>query len=60
VLPGPNLPGLLPTDFGHADELVEQGCAAPAPSCGAPACRHGHCAAPLETTRCLRVRPTHS
>ena len=25
VLPGPTLPGLLPTDFGHADELIEQG-----------------------------------
>jgi NTE family protein len=25
VLPAPNLPGLLPTDFGHADELIEQG-----------------------------------
>ncbi|MCW2985415.1 MAG: hypothetical protein JWR63_2985, partial [Conexibacter sp.] len=25
VLPAPTLPGLLPTDFGHADELIEQG-----------------------------------
>jgi NTE family protein len=25
VLPAPALPGLLPTDFGHADELIEQG-----------------------------------
>jgi NTE family protein len=25
VLPAPTLPGLLPTDFGHADELVAQG-----------------------------------
>jgi len=25
VLPAPSLPGLLPTDFGHADELIEQG-----------------------------------
>jgi NTE family protein len=25
VLPAPILPGLLPTDFGHADELIEQG-----------------------------------
>jgi NTE family protein len=25
VLPAPTLPGLLPTDFGHADELIQQG-----------------------------------
>lgn len=25
MLPAPDLPGLLPTDFGHADELIEQG-----------------------------------
>jgi NTE family protein len=25
VLPAPSLPGLPPTDFGHADELIEQG-----------------------------------
>ena len=25
VLPAPTVPGLLPTDFGHADELIEQG-----------------------------------
>jgi NTE family protein len=25
VLPAATLPGLLPTDFGHADELIEQG-----------------------------------
>jgi NTE family protein len=25
VLAAPTLPGLLPTDFGHADELIEQG-----------------------------------
>ncbi len=25
VLSAPTLPGLLPTDFGHADELIEQG-----------------------------------
>jgi Patatin-like phospholipase len=25
VLPAPTLRGLLPTDFGHADELIEQG-----------------------------------
>ena len=25
VLPAPTLPGVLPTDFGHADELIEQG-----------------------------------
>jgi NTE family protein len=25
LLPAPTLPGLLPTDFGHAEELIEQG-----------------------------------
>lgn len=25
LLPAPSLPGLLPTDFGHADELIEHG-----------------------------------
>ncbi|MEA2429106.1 MAG: hypothetical protein QOF37_2734, partial [Thermoleophilaceae bacterium] len=25
VLPAPTLPGLLPTDFRHADELIEYG-----------------------------------
>jgi hypothetical protein len=25
LLSAPTLPGLLPTNFGHADELIEQG-----------------------------------